>query len=63
MTARLIYTVNKNNSKNNNKNQVRITKAFEKFTLCEKKCIYYITKIFVLYTLNDIPFFNFYKFC
>ena len=35
--ARLIYTINKNNKKkNNNQNQVRITKAFEKFTLSEK---------------------------
>ena len=30
--ARLIYTINKNNG-NNNKNQDRITKAFEKFLL------------------------------
>ena len=61
--ARLIYTSNRNNDKNNNKNQARITKAFEKFPLNEKKLIYYITKILLLYTLNDIASFNFFKFC
>ena len=33
--ARLIYTINKNNGKNNNKNQDSITKAFEKFILSQ----------------------------
>ena len=61
--ARLIYTINKNNNKKNNKNQVRITKAFEKFPLNEKKFIYYITKIFLFYTLSDIASFKFFKFC
>ena len=33
--ARLIYTINKNNKNNSNKDQDRITKAFEKFLLSE----------------------------
>ena len=33
--ARLIYTITKNNKSNSNKNQNRITKAFEKFLLSE----------------------------
>ena len=60
--ARLIFTINKNNNKNNNKNQTRIIKAFEKFLL-SKKMISIITKIFLLYTLNDIASLNFFKFC
>ena len=60
--ARLIYTINKNNNKNNNKNQARITKAFEKFLVSET-ILSIITKIFLLCTLNDIAFFNFFKFC
>ena len=59
--ARLIYTINKNN-KSNNKNQARITKAFEK-TLLSETILSIITKIFLLYTLNDIASFNFFKFC
>ena len=31
--ARLIYTINENNDKNNNENQDKITKAFQKFLL------------------------------
>ena len=34
MESRLIYAINKNNNKNN-KNEDRITKAFEKFLLSE----------------------------
>ena len=60
--ARLIYTINKNNNKNNNKNQARITKAFEKFLVSET-ILSIITKIFLLCTLNDIAYFNFFKFC
>ena len=33
--ARLIYTINKSNNKNNNKKQDMINKAFEKFLLSE----------------------------
>ena len=33
--GRLVYTFDKNNSKNNNKKQDRVTKAFEKFLLSE----------------------------
>ena len=58
--ARLIDTINKNNSKNNNKNQAKITKAFKKFILSET--ILSIIKIFLLYTLNDIASFKFSKF-
>ena len=60
--ARLIYSINKNNSKSNNKNQARITKAFEK-TLLSETILSIITKIFLLYTLRDIASFNFFKFC
>ena len=60
--ARLIYTTNKSNNKNDNKNQDWITKAFEKFLLREKIFIYYITKIFLLYTLNCIASFKFFYF-
>ena len=59
--ARLIYTINKNNNKNN-KNQARITKAFEKF-LVSNTILSIITKIFLLCTLNNIASFNFFKFC
>ena len=60
--ARLIYTINKNNNKSNNKKQARITKAFEK-TLLSEKILSIITKIFLLYTVKDIASFNFFKFC
>ena len=59
--ATLIYAFNKNNNKSN-KNQARITKAFEKFLVSET-ILSIITKIFLLCTLNDIVFFNFFKFC
>ena len=60
--ARLIYTINKTNNKSYNKNQTRITKAFEKFLLSER-ILSIITKIFLFYTLDDIASFNVFKFC
>ena len=60
--ARLIYTINKSNNENNNKNQASITKALEK-CLVSTASLSIITKIFLLCTLNDIASFNFFKFC
>ena len=60
-SGRLTSTINKNNNKNY-KNQASITKAFEIFFLSET-ILSIITKIFILYTLNDIASFNFFKFC
>ena len=54
--ARLMYTINKNN-KNNNKIKDRITKASK-----QNNFIYYISKIFLLCTLNYIASFNFFRF-
>ena len=49
--ARLIYTFNKNNIKNNNnKNKDRITKAFKEFLLSET--LLSITKIFLFHALT-----------
>ena len=59
--ARLVYTINISSNKNNNKSQARITKALEKFPLSEKKIIYYVTKTFLLRTLNDIASFDFFQ--
>ena len=59
--ARLIYTINKNNNKTNNKNQARITKTFEK-TLLSERILSIAAKILLLYTFNNISF-NFFKFC
>ena len=55
-------TINKTNNKSYNKNQTRITKAFEKFLLSER-ILSIITKIFLFYTLDDIASFNVFKFC
>ena len=58
--ARLTCTINEYNNKNNNKNQERITKAFEKLLLSDFN--YQITKIFLWYMFNNIAHFNLFKF-
>ena len=56
--AKLIYTVNKNNTKKQQKPGHDNKSFFSK----RKNFIYHITKIFLLYTLIHIAFFNFLKF-
>ena len=60
--ARLIYTINKNNNKSKNKTRP-VFESFWKVSSKQNNFIYYITKIFPLYTLNDVASFNFFKFC
>ena len=58
--ATLIYTFNKNNSKNNNKKQDN--QSFWEISSKRNNFINQIIKMFILYTLNDIASFNFLKF-
>ena len=60
--ARLIYTINYYNKNNNNKNQNRITKAFERFLVSKTIYIYCIAKMVLLCTLNYIASFSFFWF-
>ena len=59
MQGRLLYTINKYSNKDNNK--TRQGHSFQKISSKLKNFIYNITKIFLLYTLNDIASFNFFQ--